>query len=193
LVIVQSRAGYIASPVTLKDARDVCRVRAVLDGEAAASAAEYPERSERELRALDAIRESRTIAKMSSQELLQDDREFHRAIARIGENQRLVDVVDATLGQFLRLGYLSLALHPEVDFMRHDHSNLITALAAGDADRARALAREEVRAAESEILQALISSESVASAHVSAAPTANRFYLDVPKTTPQGDRPGGTR
>ena len=41
---VRSRTGYVAAPVTLKGARDVCALRVLLEGEAAAVvAAEHPE------------------------------------------------------------------------------------------------------------------------------------------------------
>jgi DNA-binding GntR family transcriptional regulator len=184
LIRVHSRTGYSAAPVTLKDARDICALRALLDGEAAFLAAGYPERAARALAEQD---HAAGPANGDVTSVIEADGEFHVTVARATGNGRLEEALTNALLHFRRLSYLGLALDPAAPPPHPDHGELIGAIAAGDGPRARDLALREVRQAEQRLIQAFISSHSVASANVSIEPSPQHFYLDVPAVpTPEG-------
>jgi len=62
--------------------------------------------------------------------------------------------------------HLSLLFRPRREEILHEHRALIDALAAGDAASARQHMIEQIRAAEANVLDALLSSPSVLSAQV---------------------------
>jgi DNA-binding GntR family transcriptional regulator len=188
LIRVHSRTGYSAAPVTLKDARDVCALRGLLDGEAAFRAAEHPERAVRFL----AAREQELAARADTHEAsaaIDNDADFHVDVARTSGNDRLVEVVENAHLHFRRLAYLGDALDSAAPAVMHRHGELINAISSGDGLRARELATLEVREAEHRLIQAFISSHSIASANVSTTPAPQQFYLDIPKDAPDGAAP----
>jgi DNA-binding GntR family transcriptional regulator len=189
LIRVHSRTGYSAAPVTLKDARDVCALRGLLDGEAAFRAAEHPENAAQFLTARDTELAGYAGAGDVGA-VIDSDGDFHIDVARTSGNDRLVDVVENVHLHFRRLAYLGAALDSSAPAVVHRHGELINAIGAGDGSRAREFAILEVREAEHQLIQAFISSHSVASANVSTAPPPQQFYLDIPKDVPESVSPG---
>lgn len=179
LIRVHSRTGYSAAPVTLKDARDVCALRALLNGEAAFRAAEHPERSVRHLGPHDPDDAATVDADVG----------FHLELARTAGNERLLAALEDNLLHYLRLTHLGLAIDAGLNLSGPPHSELIDAIGAGDGTRARDFVVAEVRQAEQKLVQAFISSHSVSSANVSAAPSPQHFYVDLPDPGRGGDPP----
>jgi DNA-binding GntR family transcriptional regulator len=180
LVEAQARSGYRVSPVTLKDARDVCELRSVLDGEAAHLLAARGGRDVAEFRAITAADPG--VTPPNSHRWVEMDRSFHEALGHATGNARLADGLSQVLGHFARLCHLSLALDRRAVALMHDHDALISAINEADAPRARQLAVEQAQSAQSCIMDALLSSESIATANVDLGDgPAHTFYLDIPR------------
>jgi DNA-binding GntR family transcriptional regulator len=191
LVTLQARSGYNVAPVTLKGARDTCQLRALLDGEAAWQAASAHGGAGDELLAIEAKINGTVAAldpdvpceKAALAAVLDADAQFHRALARASGNDALARTLARVLDEFARLCYLAHAVRGVPVLGSAGHPELVRALADREADTARALASREAKIAEGRLLQALLSSESVASANVEPVPARNVFYLDVPRNT----------
>jgi DNA-binding GntR family transcriptional regulator len=189
LVEVQSRAGYRVAPVTLKDSRDLCEFRAMLEGEVAGAVATG---IATKAIARSALHELESLQPEALQDKVDDvpgfltwlaaERRFHELLGRMTSNDRLADNETRVLGEFVRLCRLSLALDHRVIGLARDHAALVSALLEGDACRARECAVEEVVAAQSCIMDALVSSQSVATVRIELPDErrAGAFYLDVP-------------
>jgi GntR family transcriptional regulator, rspAB operon transcriptional repressor len=182
---VRSRTGYVAAPVTLKGARDVCALRELLEGEAAAMvAAEHPEVGAQRLSEMNAAVMTPahvTIGEDGVADMIEGDRVFHLELGRITGNDLLVRALENTLVHFSRLAYLCITLDG-TDVVEPDaHDDLIAAIGAGHDVRARELVAEEIRDGERRIVTVFIGSHSVASAPVSAVSVRHRFYLDTPR------------
>jgi DNA-binding GntR family transcriptional regulator len=180
LVQVQPRSGYRVVDVTLKDANDVCDLRALLEGESARAAADLAQQAAPYLRTLDKPPEQADEGSPAPVgEWIEADRDFHLELSRVAGNSRLTEALDRALVLFGRLSYLSLALDPRTTFPVHDHAELISAIADGDGPRARSLAIGEVHHGQARIVEALLSSESVTQASVDLR-QSSKFYLDIP-------------
>lgn len=175
LVQITARSGYCATPVTIKDARDLMALRALLEADAAAQAAARGANAELLARLDELCRisydpnDARTIERF-----LRANTEFHTTVARAGGNDRVAAVLEQVLHQLERLFHLGLAFTARKSEMVHEHRGLLEAIVARDPAAAREVALDQAHASERMILDALLSSPSVLEAHVSiTAPEAN--------------------
>ncbi len=175
LVEVIPRSGYRVAPVTLKDARDLLDLRALLEAEAARLAAGHAEDG-RSLRALEGLCRASYNSRdlVSIRRFLRANTEFHATIASVGGNQRLARTLRQVLEQLERLFHLGLALSSREDEIVHEHQDLLEAILRGDPGEAAAIALAQCRTAQKMVIQALLSSESVVNAHVIALPPSER-------------------
>jgi len=167
LVEVAGRSGYRASPVTLKDTRDLMALRILLEGEAAALAA---------TRIVDAgylqtLNELCRVSydpkdRASITNFLAANTRFHATVARAGGNDRLADVLERVLDQSERLFHLGLSLTSRAEEIVHEHQDLMKAIMSGDAKSAREIAVSQSRAAQAMVLDALLSSPSLVTASI---------------------------
>lgn len=170
LVEAVARSGYRVTPVTLKRARDVFQLRALLEAEAAAWAAE---------RGLDleALVELEQLSRRtydpgdraSIAAFMRQNNLFHVSLARLGGNEVLADVLEHLLEQLERVFHLGLALRPRGEEIVHEHQELLAAVKAGDAAAARRIATEQAAASQLMVLNALLSSEAMLSTNIVAA------------------------
>lgn len=170
-VQVSSRLGYSVAPVTLRDVRNLFELRILLEGEAAALAASRISDAA-QLRLLE---EAATIGydhddQSSIARFLCSNTQFHVTIAKAGGNDRMVRVLEEVLDQMTRLFHLSLALTSRADQLVHEHQDLVKAVVSGDANRARELAVGQIRASQTMVIDALLSSEALLSANVAVTP-----------------------
>jgi DNA-binding GntR family transcriptional regulator len=190
LVEVQPRAGYRVAPVTLKDARDLCEFRAMLEGEVAAAVATgvaskavaRPALAELESARPEAL-QARVDDASAFLGWLVTEQRFHEMLSQMTANDRFMECETRVLGEFARLCRLSLALDPRVIGLPHEHGALVAAIEEGNAARARECAIEEVVTAQSCMMDALVSSRSVATVRIELPDERppGTFYLDVPK------------
>jgi len=155
------RRGYMVAPVTLKDIHDVFELRLMLEPAAARMAAGRVDAQR--LRNLDEV--CRTgyepgDAKSTSR-FLDANKAFHVEIARAAGNARLADAVEQLLDEMTRLLHLGLALRNRSQEMSREHRALVKALARGDGATAERICREQIEAARSMVLSAILTSSSV--------------------------------
>ncbi|MFI6344379.1 GntR family transcriptional regulator [Streptomyces sp. NPDC050560] len=148
LVAVPHR-GYFVPEVAVGDMREIYELREALDGVAARDAAVAPGAAEFVRAELLPLYEEqrRLLDEQGGQGYSDVDVAFHRAIWHASGNSRLAGIMD-NLGGQLRFGSGSSSRAPgRVPEALDEHAAIMEAVAAGDAERAEALARAHVRRA----------------------------------------------
>ena len=151
LVTVFPRRGTFASEINITDLNHISDVRFVLEGHAAARAADRITPTQRvELEALlEELGQSRGSDDVGA--LMALDARVHRFIYRCAGNPYL----EATLGRYfnlsLRIWHLVLDRLPHLFARVHEHDDVLCAIAAGDGERARSILSEHIATFEREI------------------------------------------
>lgn len=161
LVRAIPRRGYRITAVTLKDIQDIFELRLMLEPMAARMAAGKIDT--RRARALEQaggdgyqMHDARSITRF-----LDANKEFHVAIAETTGNARLSSMIAHLHDQMTRLLHLGLGLRNRSREMQFEQRALLKALVRGNGDIAERLAREQIEAARSMVLSAVMSSRSV--------------------------------
>lgn len=167
LVQVVPRSGYRVAPVTLKMARDLFDLRAVLEADAVGNAAART-LSEETLDSLHEVREASYCPsdKASVRRFLEANTAFHVRLARCGGNDATADVLQRIFIQLERLFHLGMTLDRGSGPVVRDHHEILDAVISGDVELAREAARSEVQRARRLVLDALMSSDVILSANV---------------------------
>lgn len=162
-VVVDHTAGYRASEVTIKDTRDLFTVLALLEGEVAWLAAGQP-LSPSDLLPLEELSRRRydPADPASADDFLEANTRFHLAIGRAAGNQRLAQLLSVSRVQMERLFRIGLLLNSPSDAVAQDHQELLEAIVSGDPDLARKVAVAHVRTSQRTVIDALVSSDAVA-------------------------------
>lgn len=170
LVTPLPRAGYIVSPVTLGDVADLCDMRTLLQGEAAALSAHLG----LEVAQADRLAElsvDDTYGQLGGPHLgerLRENYEFEAIIANASGNARLARSVIQVLDEIERVVRLAVTLSPSMPESRIDERRaIVDAILARDADAARAAMHRRATSARREITAALTSSQAVTSTPIS--------------------------
>jgi DNA-binding GntR family transcriptional regulator len=167
LVRSYPRYGYVVAPITLGDVKELFGLRLIVEPAAVELAAGRVDVAQlRQLDHLCAVADLSRGNHESLDEHLHANRELHAIIARASGNQRLAELIEKLHDESERMLHLSLLFRPRREEILHEHRALIDALAAGDAASARQHMIEQIRAAEANVLDALLSSPSVLSAQV---------------------------
>lgn len=171
LVDAMPRSGYVVTPVTVKDARDLMGLRTLLESEAAALAAARGSDLSR-LRELDELsnvsydpRDRESVVRF-----LAANFEFHMAIAKLSGNARLVEALQQVLEQLERVMHLGLVATSRSDEIVSEHTELVAAILSGDPERARQVALAQGRTSQRMVLESLLSSEVVLTTNIGALP-----------------------
>lgn len=171
LVDAAPRSGYFVTPVTMKHARDLFQLRALLEGEAAALAAErgadldtLVELEELCIASYDPTDES------SITRFLQANNRFHVTLASLGGNDELAALLEQVLEQLERLFHLGLALSSRSEEMVHEHRELLDAVKLGDRDAARRAASAQTGSSQLMVLNAMLTSETLLSTNIVSLP-----------------------
>jgi DNA-binding GntR family transcriptional regulator len=172
LVEAVARSGYRVTPVTVKQARDLFQLRTLLEGEAAAIAAERGV----DLTALQKLEKLVTTSydrkdRSSITTFLRANTRFHVTLASLGGNDALAATLQQVLEQLERLFHLGLAVRSRGSEMIHEHRELLAAVKSGDAETARKISIEQANTAQLMVLDALLSSDSIESASIVAEAT----------------------
>ncbi|MGY1617375.1 GntR family transcriptional regulator [Geodermatophilus sp. SYSU D00691] len=145
LVVSYPRRGTFATGMDISDLAHISEIRAQLEPLAARRAAERSARHpQAELEELAERIEQLDVTRVDAPELMRWDLAVHRAIYRAAGNPHLEDVLIRYDNLATRIFCLFLDRLPTVDEHVGEHVALLRAIAAGDADRADALAREHV-------------------------------------------------
>ena len=151
LVDIQPRQGCRVAPVSLADAEDLLRFRAVLEPACAAAAARAA--TEAQLAGLERFRRFEGAA----DGFIAYNRAFHAAIAEASGNRRMAAVARDLVEQADRLVRTSLAGLKDRDPERlvAEHGAVIDALRARDGRAAARLLRQHLEDAERRVVAAL--------------------------------------
>jgi DNA-binding GntR family transcriptional regulator len=168
LVRAIPRRGYRVAPVTLKDIHDVFELRLMLEPAAARMAAGKVDAQR--LRALEEVCRAGYDSgdAKSTSRFLEANKAFHVEVARAADNARLADAVEQLLDEMTRLLHLALGLRNRSQEMNREHRALIKALARGDGATAERICREQIEAARTMVLSAVLTSSAVLSVAISA-------------------------
>ena len=155
LVTVFPRRGTFASEINITDLADISDVRTQLEGHAAFRAAQRMTAAQRaELdELLEELRGSQGSDDVAA--LMALDARVHRFIHRAAGNPYLEETLGRYFNLSLRIWYLVLDRLPHLFTRVHEHEGLLLAIAAGDAERARAVVGEHIDTFEREIRSVL--------------------------------------
>jgi DNA-binding GntR family transcriptional regulator len=150
------RFGYLISPVTIADVQELFELRQILECAAVRLAVERG--TEEDIRKLNNKADFTYVYHNheSYSDFLQRNNEFHRNIATLSGNQRLVDVISRVLGELLRLFHLGLDLRDSAEEMREEHVELVTALLERDGDLAEEIVQKQIIRSQERIIEALV-------------------------------------
>lgn len=149
LVTIAPRQGYRVSPISLSDAREMFRLRVVLETACVAEAARAA--SDEELEALDRFRAPR------GKGFIEYNQDFHCALARLSGNRRMTLAACELIEQMHRLVKMSLETlrgHAPAALLK-EHASVIDAVQAREGRKAAALLRSHIQDAESRVADAL--------------------------------------
>ncbi len=155
LVTVFPRRGTFASEINITDLADISDVRIQLEGHAAYRAAQRITEGQRsELAAL--LRDlAHSQGSDDVEALMALDARVHRFIHRCAGNPYLEETLGRYFNLSLRIWHLVLDRLPHLFTRVHEHDDLLQAIDAGHADRARAILAEHIETFEREIRAAL--------------------------------------
>jgi DNA-binding GntR family transcriptional regulator len=148
--------GYLVSPITIRDIKDLFDLRLILETAAAERAARNPS-----LVDLALLKELSTVSynlgePNSQAQFLQTNRDFHVALAKAADNRRLEGLLADLLNEMERLFYLGLRLRESGEEMRREHQEVIAALEASDPDKMREVLTRQIQASRERILEAIL-------------------------------------
>jgi DNA-binding GntR family transcriptional regulator len=157
LMQVVPRHGYRVSLITLSDVQELFGLRLVVEPASVALAA--PHLSATELDDLETLADVGYIPddRASMRQFMQANTTFHQTIAQASQNRRLADLVLQLLIESQRLINFGVLRHPQCDQTRQEHHQLCQALRDRDAETARQLAEQHLRATEMMVTDSLIS------------------------------------
>jgi DNA-binding GntR family transcriptional regulator len=151
------RSGYRITPVTVQDVQEIFALRLLLEPAAARQAAG---RIDRELLShLDQLCKAgyEPGNRASESAFLRANREFHVAIANATGNHRLARVLGQLLEETERLFHLGLAVRDRSDEMKHEHQELLVALASGNAEAAAQSTIRQIESARKMVMDGIMS------------------------------------
>jgi DNA-binding GntR family transcriptional regulator len=155
LVEVYPRRGIFVSSVNVRDLASLSEVRALLEGHAAALAAERATADERR-EAAELIPELERVAgERDERKLIDLDQRVHRHVYRCTHNPFLEETLNGYYVLTLRIWFLALDRVARLDEAVHEHRDLMEAIRAGDPVRAEEAMRNHVLGFEQAIRQVL--------------------------------------
>ena len=153
LVVVMPRQGYWVAPVSVSDAKDMFRLRGILESGCVSEA--IARASDETLAELDAYRLFE--GGEDDGDFIDYNRRFHSALAHCSGNLRLKEVSCNLIEHMDRLVHISASAIKGRDPQRlvDEHIAIIDAIQARDARRARKLAAKHIERAEARVIKAL--------------------------------------
>ena len=155
LVVLQPNAGYRVSAITLDGFRNLTELRAIVEPQAAALAAERATPADvAELRALADLPHD-TNDEQGFVDYCQANARFHLRVVRTARNPMLENIVMSALDMSQRPAYLRIGRQMDPTNPSAKHQAIVGAIARHDAGRTRELMEKHVRGSGDRILAAL--------------------------------------
>jgi DNA-binding GntR family transcriptional regulator len=153
------RFGYIVSPITLSDVREIYELRFIVEAAAARLAA--VKASQEDLQRISQAADFSYIYgdPRSIPDFLARNAAFHRSIAVVAGNQRLVGIVSRLLDEMARIFYLGLDVQDMTEEVRREHAAIARALCDRDPDRAEQIVTAQIERSQERVLEALSSAD----------------------------------
>ena len=153
LIEVLPRKGYRVRPISRSDARELYEMRLLLERASAEYAAEHA--TAEELALLDRFRTADEGMNLLS--WVKYNRDFHRSIAGIAHNSRLVRATQEVIDQFDRLTFVSVS-SAEFDITKGkfagEHGDIIDAVQARNKRRAGSLVSKHIKNSKKRLMTA---------------------------------------
>lgn len=161
-----SRNRHVIAPITLKYVNELFELRLLLEPSAARLAAARVDAAL--LRRLDELCQARYEIgnRDSAADFLAANTEFHATVAEASGNSMLAGVVRDMLDKVERVHHMSHLLRDRNEEAFHEHYDLLEALSARDGARAERVMAEQIRAARSFVIDALLASAAVQTVNV---------------------------
>lgn len=152
-------AGYIITPITLKDVHELFDMRRILEEAAAVRAVKRI--TEDDIERLELLKgEAFSLTTVEDQLRWQDQNTaFHVEIALIAGNERLAQALKRVLEDVSRLFVLDLKHYSHTDGLIQRHETIISALRAGDIDYVSEVTHLDVTKSQQMVQQMFLPSE----------------------------------
>ena len=158
------RTGYMVLSLTPDDVREIYDMRLLLEGEAAARAAQRIDEEEVQdiLQELETYLEEIELHSLGDKELrkvtFEQNQRFHLAIARASGSGRLVDAIDKILQDVERVVSYFEPQGGQA-FVARLHLDVLDGIRTGDPERARLAMKQHIGMGQSSYVQLLVSRE----------------------------------
>jgi len=149
------RFGYVVSSITFNDLHEIYELRTILESAAVRLAAMRG--TDKQLQEIARAAGFTYVyrERQSYSDFLALNAEFHRSIAGVAGNRRLVDLISRLLDELTRVFHLGLDLRDSAEEMRDEHLALAKALCDHDPDRAEQLVQSQITRSQQRVLEAL--------------------------------------
>ena len=149
------RFGYIVTPITFRDVREVYEFRLIIETAAARLAAERG--SQKQLTGLLETSKFSYVYgdRKSYSRFLSRNMDFHRSVAVAAGNERMVNTLSTLLEEMTRIFHVGLDLRDSAREMRDEHVSLCEALLERDPDRADKVVRDQIETSRARVVEAL--------------------------------------
>ncbi len=156
LVHVTPRHGYAVAPITLRDVQELFELRLLIEPATATTAARSsPTPSLVRLEKLSQVGYY-DGSQDSVRKFLRANTELHTHIAQLSGNRRIVKLLAQLLSESERLINFGMLSHPQSEQTVGEHQRLLEAIANRDANSARQIMEEHVRATRQMVIDSLI-------------------------------------
>lgn len=147
LVEARPRGGASVAAYSVEEADDLYRIRAALEGVAAALAAERITDAELDELAASLERARELLARRESEAVVREGDQFHRLVHQAARNRRLTALLEQLYAHTVVFRHLTMHLPGRADEAVRGHTEILEALRARDAARAEQLTRKHVEGA----------------------------------------------
>ena len=155
LIVLSPYRGFAVAPVTVRDYKELCELRRIVEGGAAALAAERAGAQEVDQLAAQAETRYKKGDKKTYEGYLRANSRFHLALVRSTGNLQLESIVMSALDHHQRPLYLGLDVGLNAQASTAEHYEIVEAIRGRDAARARELMVKHISKAEDRIVNAL--------------------------------------
>ena len=154
-VIMMPRRGTYVSDISTNDVKEIFEIRSALESLAAGLAARRIEPDELETLQNLLVEIEGYIAKNDIEKIVETDIKFHGLLYQVSRNDRLVSIISNLKEQLARFRTLSMSYPGRLQETLEEHSEMVEAIANGDASAARDAAEHHMERAEKTLLMAL--------------------------------------
>jgi DNA-binding GntR family transcriptional regulator len=147
------RYGYIISPITIRDIEDIYGLRLILETASVELAIEHAT-DEELMRLRERVDFTYTFKNPESYlEFLQQNIDFHVAVAAASGNRKLAEMLAGVLNEMTRIFNLGLDLRDSAEEMRAEHIHLVETLIARDEEKALEFITEQIHTSRQRVME----------------------------------------